>query len=712
MQTFAAPIKRLMTPALTAVAVCFAVAISAHAQYTFSTFSGSPGASGDTNGSLAAARYRNPTGAAADASGNIYIADTANQLIRKITPAGVVSTLAGSVGAVGTADGTGSAARFNYPWGLAVDAAGNVFVADSNNHTIRKITPGGVVSTFAGMPGVPGNTNGTGSAARFSNPSGLAIDSAGNLFVSDYTNTTIRKITPTGVVTTFAGSPAQYGFANGTGTAARFHYPDGIAIDEFDQLYVADSGNHTIRKITPDGVVTTLAGVAQQAGSRDSINGTPQFNTPVGVAIEPSGMLIVTDRNSNTVRRVTLAGYVSTIGGLADNPGSTNGAGVTARFKVPIGVLVADDEKLYVVDTSNQTIRRGWSVLSGSNYLNVPSTFNADIFRQRYPQLVTLFGDDDAAIWDYYVHRGVFEGMTDGEFSPAQYLSRNADLANLFGSDWSGAAVHWYNIGRREGRNIPSGFDAVGYLARNPDLEAQFLNDLYGAWLHYRDYGVFQGRSFDGFFNAEEYFQLNPDLRAPLNNNARSAILHWLENGQYEMRTAGVPAAFSAQLYVTLNPDLPASFATNRVAAWGHYWQYGIYEGRAYDHEFRAFDYLAINDDLRVAFGSDWKKGLMHWLRFGSTEGRLGRVPLMFDSEEYLNRYPEIEASWGNYATTVWQHYWLFGVYENRVFDNLFVPSEYLELNPDIAAVVGNDRRAGFMHWVRYGKTEGRQGRR
>jgi sugar lactone lactonase YvrE len=198
--------------------------------------------------------------ATVDGAGNAYVADTENHTIRKVTPGGTVTTLAGLGGSSGSADGTGSAARFYWPYGVAVDSAGNVYVADTWNYTIRKVTPGGVVTTLAGLAGTGGSTDGTGSAARFNYPSGVAVDSAGTVYVADRGNHTIRKVTPGGAVTTLAGLADSYGSADGTGSAARFDSPRGVAVDSAGNVYVADYYNNTIRKVTPGGVVTTLAG--------------------------------------------------------------------------------------------------------------------------------------------------------------------------------------------------------------------------------------------------------------------------------------------------------------------------------------------------------------------------------------------------------------------------------------------------------------------
>src|SRR5437899_3036083 len=198
------------------------VAASAQVQYAFTNLAGVPGGPGSVDGTAGAARFNYPSGLAVDSAGNVYVADTLNHTIRKITPAGAVTTLAGSAGQSGSADGTGSAARFDYPEGAAVDGAGNVYVADWGNYTIRKITLAGAVTTLAGSAGQSGSADGTGSEARFDYPTGVAVDSAGSVYVADWWNSTIRKITLAGAVTTLAGSAGFFGSADGIGTAAEF----------------------------------------------------------------------------------------------------------------------------------------------------------------------------------------------------------------------------------------------------------------------------------------------------------------------------------------------------------------------------------------------------------------------------------------------------------------------------------------------------------
>ncbi|MFI5180605.1 MAG: PKD domain-containing protein [Thermoanaerobaculia bacterium] len=326
--------------------------------YVFSHLAGSPGGAGQADGTGSAARFSYPWGVTVDGSGNLYVADTFNQTIRKVTPAGVVTTLAGLAGTAGSTDGTGSAARFSYPYSVAADGAGNVYVADAGNDTIRKVTSAGVVTTLAGLAGSTGSNDGTGSAARFNDPWGIAVDGSGNVYVADGYNQTIRKITPAGVVSTLAGLAGTSGSVDGTGSAARFHYPGNVAVDGSGNVYVADTDNQTIRKVTPAGVVTTLAGLA---GNEDSVDGTgsaARFSYPEALAVDGSGNLYVADSGNNTVRKVTPAGVVTTLAGLAGSFGSADGTGSTARFNAPGGVTVDGSGNVWVADTNNQTIRK------------------------------------------------------------------------------------------------------------------------------------------------------------------------------------------------------------------------------------------------------------------------------------------------------------------------------------------------------------------
>ena len=273
-----------------------------------------PGVFGTNDGTGSNARFHTPGGAAVDSAGNAYVADTDNYTIRRVTPSGVVTTLAGLAGSPGSADGTGSSARFLNPGGVAVDSAGNVYVADIGNYTIRKVTPVGtnwVVTTLAGFPGILGNADGTGSAARFYNPYCVAVDSAGNVYVTDEGNDTIREVSPVGthwVVRTLAGLAGSPGTNDGTGSAARFWYPWGVAVDRVGNVYVGDYYNSTIREVTPVGtnwVVTTLAGLAGSPGTNDGTGSAARFLSPSGVAVDSVGNIYVADRWNSRITKGT-----------------------------------------------------------------------------------------------------------------------------------------------------------------------------------------------------------------------------------------------------------------------------------------------------------------------------------------------------------------------------------------------------------------------
>ena len=325
---------------------------------TVSTLAGSVGTMGSTDGTGAAARFGQIRGMAVDANGILYIADASNSTIRKVSPlTGAVTTLAGLAGSPGSADGTGSAARFNIPAGVAVDAGFNVYVADQNNNTIRKINPAGTVTTLAGLAGTSGSTDGSGSAARFNAPASIAVDNTGTIYTGEGINQTIRKITPAGVVSTLAGLAGNAGSADGIGSAARFNNPVGMAVDANGVIYVADVVNRTIRKVTATGMVTTLAGTAGVSGSADGTGPAAQFGAPTNVTVDGSGNVYVTDGQNSTIRKVTPTGTVTTIAGITGVRGSTDGATTVALFNGPMGITADTNGTLYVGDTQNFTIR-------------------------------------------------------------------------------------------------------------------------------------------------------------------------------------------------------------------------------------------------------------------------------------------------------------------------------------------------------------------
>lgn len=341
--------------------------------YTFSTIAGLADNPGSADGANHAARFYNPAGICVDSSGNLFVVDTGNSIVRRLAPAGtnwISSTIAGVAGDLGSADGANSAARFNYPSGVAVDASGVLYVADQVNSTIRTITARGtdwIVNTIAGSPGNYDANDGVGSAAAFYYPAGIAVDKTGNLYVADQVNSTIRRMAPSGanwVVTTIAGSAGKTGSADGASSAARFYWPGAVAVDAAGNVYVADTFNDTIRALTPSGtnwMVTTLAGQPGAPGSADGTNTTALFNGPAGIALDAGGNLYVADAFNNAIRKLTPIStnwVVTTIGGLTGSPGDSDGADNAAAFNNPQGLVVDGNGTLYLTDSGNGTIRR------------------------------------------------------------------------------------------------------------------------------------------------------------------------------------------------------------------------------------------------------------------------------------------------------------------------------------------------------------------
>jgi NHL repeat len=379
------------------------------------TLAGSAGTSGTNDGAGSAARFNQPSGIAVDSAGNVYVADTGSHTIRKVTSGGVVTTLAGLAGSYGSANGTGSAARFNQPSGVAADTNGNVYVGDSGNYTIRKVTSGGVATTLAGQAGVYGSADGTGSGARFLFPKGVSVDAAGNVYVADYENYTIRKVTSAGVVTTLAGLAGSVGSADGTGSVARFNYPQSVAADTNGNVYVADSGNYTVRKAALMGanwVVTTLAGVVGGPGSADGAGGGARFANLFSVAVDSAGNVYVADRNNYTLRKATPAGVVTTLAGLSGSSGSTDGTGSVARFFAPVSVAVDGASNVYVADYFNCTIRKAtpagtnWAVTTLAGQVGVTGTNDGtgSAAQFHYPEGVAVDRATNVYVSDTYNH--------------------------------------------------------------------------------------------------------------------------------------------------------------------------------------------------------------------------------------------------------------------------------------------------------------------
>lgn len=298
------------------------------------------------------ALFNYPCGMVVDVDGNLYVADHSNHSIRKITPEGVVSTFAGT-GRPGADDGYRLDASFNLPYGLAIDREGSLYVGDVANHRIRKIDPDGMVSTFAGSR--KGFSDKDGGLTMFNQPYGVAVDGEMNVYVADTHNNRIRKIAADGSTSTLAGN-GNDGFVDGQGATAEFYVPIGIVVDASGNVYVGDEGNSSIRKITPDGRVTTLAGSGKFSFS-DGAGKNAAFNAPGGIAIDSKGNLFVADYLNNCIRKVSPSGEVRTLAGNREK-GFADGPASEAEFYYPFGIAVDASGAVYVGDQFNHRIRK------------------------------------------------------------------------------------------------------------------------------------------------------------------------------------------------------------------------------------------------------------------------------------------------------------------------------------------------------------------
>jgi sugar lactone lactonase YvrE len=330
--------------------------IDAHGGPAGSDWTGGLVPSPTGSGPAVLAQFPSPSCITVDASGNLYVGDSSLNTIQQISPTGVTSLVAGSSGSGGSTDGTGSGALFNQPAGITINSSGVLFVADTGNSTIRKIAPGNIVTTFAGSAGTKGSQDATGSFATFNAPVGISLDALGNLFVADSKNATIRKVSPAGAVTTFSGTA---GVTGSTDLPARFNAPFGLSVNFSTSIvYVADSSNNTIRKITALGVVSTLAGTALTTGATDGTGGSALFNLPEGEATDAAGNVYIADTASSTIREMTPGGTVTTIAGQAGVQGLTDGTGTSSLFNQPEALTIDSSGNIYVADTGNAAIRK------------------------------------------------------------------------------------------------------------------------------------------------------------------------------------------------------------------------------------------------------------------------------------------------------------------------------------------------------------------
>ena len=407
-----------------------------------STLAGQVGVPGHTNLTGTNARFNNPRGLAVDAAGYVYVADAGNNAVRKITPLGVVSTLAG--GTEGYLDAMTTTAKFNLPSAVDVDGAVNVYVVEEENHTVRRIAPDGTVTTIAGLGIVNGFIQGAVTTARFNGATGMGFDSGGNLFVAEAFNNDIRKITP-GVpdtVSLFAGGTS--GGLDGSGAAAQFRAPNGLTIDGADIVWVADTVNHTIRKITTAGAVTTFAGTAQMSGTTNANGTAARFSGPTGIAIDGAGNLFVADNGNFAIRKITPARDVTTFAGQAGTFGALDHAtGTSARFSYPSGIVRDPSTgNFYVTDQTNYCVRKitpASAVTTFAGALGVSSSPFVDATgndaRFSQPRALTIDGSSNLYVIDTNVVRKITPGAA------VTTIAGNRDL--LGSEDGTGAVAHF-----------------------------------------------------------------------------------------------------------------------------------------------------------------------------------------------------------------------------------------------------------------------------
>jgi sugar lactone lactonase YvrE len=344
---------------------------------------GTTGFSGD-GAAAATAQLNEPQGVALDASGMLLIADTANHRVRQVAPGGTIVTLAGS-GSPGFSGDSGAAtsAQLFAPAGVAVDASGNVYIADSNNHRVRRITSGGLISTFAGTGALGYSGDGSPAAsATLHYPYGLAIDGAGNLYIADTRNARIRKVNPAGTITTVAGTGAE-GFAGDGGPAAsaQLYAPLAVAVDTPGNLYIADTYNHRIRKVTPEGAISTVAGTGVAGSAGDGAAATSaQLNLPKGVAVDLLGNVYISDSNGRRIRMVGSDGKISTVAGNGTEGYSGDGGPATnAQLSHPVGLAVDLHGRVYVADSLNHAVRLLGSGSVSCTYAVAPTAIQAPV---------------------------------------------------------------------------------------------------------------------------------------------------------------------------------------------------------------------------------------------------------------------------------------------------------------------------------------------
>jgi sugar lactone lactonase YvrE len=342
---------------------------SAHGVITTVAGNGTPGYSGDA-GPATGAEFNYPIGVAFDASGNLYIADAANNRVCKVDRAGVITTLAGN-GTPGYSGDAGPAiwAELNYPMGLTLDASGNLYIADAENNCIRKVDRTGVITTVAGNGTQGYSGNGPAVDAELNQPTGVAVDRAGNLYIVDNQNFCIRKVDTRGMITSDAGTGTQdYSGDGGPAVDAGLNCPAGVAVDRAGNLYIADARNNRIRKVDANGMITTVAGNGRQGYGGDGGPATSaELNYPAGMAFDADGNLYIADNGNNRIRKVDTSGLITTVAGNGTQGYSGDGGPATgAELNYPAGIALDASGNLYIADIKNNRIRKVAKVAAGA----------------------------------------------------------------------------------------------------------------------------------------------------------------------------------------------------------------------------------------------------------------------------------------------------------------------------------------------------------
>ena len=408
LSALAAPLRRffsllfftLRSPLILAALLAAVAGAQPADDWIIDTVAGGGSSIGD-GGAAVATQLNEPRGVALDDAGNLYIADTENQRIRKVDSAGVISTVAGDgTRGFGGDGGAATAAQLNSPYGVALDDAGNLYIADTENQRIRKVDSAGVISTVAGGGSSVGDGDAA-TAAQLSHPRGVALDDAGNLYIADSLNDRIRKVNAAGVISTVAGDGTS-GFSGdgGVAAAAQLNFPQGVALDGAGNLYIADRDNGRIRKVDSAGVISTVAGGGSSVGDGSAATAA-QLYSLYGVALDGAGNLYISNMGNHRIRKVDSAEVISTVAGDGTRGfGGDGGAATAAQLNSPRGVAMDGAGNLYIADTGNDRIRRLTPIPKGPPLISsggiVLATGTPVLKRISPNSLISVFGQNFA----------------------------------------------------------------------------------------------------------------------------------------------------------------------------------------------------------------------------------------------------------------------------------------------------------------------------